>query len=43
MVGPEHLDNVAHLACRTVLAYIGVSHIACAVDLQLSDKVKELI
>src|SRR5687767_3587053 len=34
VMGPEHIENVAHLACRTALAYNGVSHIAFPVDLQ---------
>src|SRR5215210_6390582 len=27
VMGPEHVENVAHLACRTAFAYNGVSHI----------------
>jgi pyruvate dehydrogenase (quinone) len=34
VMGPEHVENIAHLACRTALAYNGVSHIAFPVDLQ---------
>jgi len=34
VMGPEHVENVAHLACRTALAYNGVSHIAFPVDVQ---------
>jgi pyruvate dehydrogenase (quinone) len=34
VMGAEHVENVAHLACRTALAYNGVSHIAFPVDLQ---------
>jgi pyruvate dehydrogenase (quinone) len=34
VMGPEHVENVAHLACRTSLAYNGVSHITFPVDLQ---------
>jgi pyruvate dehydrogenase (quinone)/pyruvate oxidase len=34
VMGPEHVENVAHFACRTALAYNGVSHIAFPVDLQ---------
>src|ERR671918_2389528 len=34
VMGPEHVENVAHLACRTALAYNGVSHITFPVDLQ---------
>ena len=34
VMSPEHVESVAHLACRTALAYNGVSHIAFPVDLQ---------
>ena len=34
VMGPEHIENVAHVACRTALAYNGVSHITFPVDLQ---------
>jgi pyruvate dehydrogenase (quinone)/pyruvate oxidase len=34
IMGPSHVENVADLACRTALAYRGVSHIAFPVDLQ---------
>ena len=34
VMGAEHVQNVAHIACRTALAYNGVSHIAFPVDLQ---------
>src|ERR671921_2090801 len=34
VMGAEHVESVAHLACRTALAYNGVSHIAFPVDLQ---------
>src|ERR671910_211597 len=34
VMGPEHVENVANMACRTALAYNGVSHIAFPVDLQ---------
>ena len=34
VMGPEHVENVTHLACRTALSYNGVSHIAFPVDLQ---------
>jgi pyruvate dehydrogenase (quinone)/pyruvate oxidase len=33
-MGPTHVENVAHLACRTALLYRGVSHITFPVDLQ---------
>src|SRR5215211_9453768 len=28
IMGPTHVENVAHIACRTALLYRGVSHIA---------------
>src|ERR687891_290638 len=34
VMGAEHVENVTHLACRTALAYNGVSHITFPVDLQ---------
>src|SRR5881227_3375466 len=34
VMGPTHVENIAHLACRTALAYHGVSHITFPVDLQ---------
>jgi pyruvate dehydrogenase (quinone)/pyruvate oxidase len=34
IMGPAHVENVAHLACRTALAYKGVAHINFPVDLQ---------
>jgi pyruvate dehydrogenase (quinone) len=34
IMGPTHVENVAHLACRTALHYRGVSHISFPVDLQ---------
>src|ERR687892_203854 len=34
VMGPTHVENVAHLACRTALTYRGVSHISFPVDMQ---------
>jgi pyruvate dehydrogenase (quinone) len=34
IMGPTHVENVAHLACRTALLHRGVSHITFPVDLQ---------
>ena len=34
IMGPSHVENVADLACRTALAYHGVSHITFPTDLQ---------
>jgi pyruvate dehydrogenase (quinone) len=34
VMGPNHVENVADLACRTALAYRGVSHITISVDIQ---------
>jgi pyruvate dehydrogenase (quinone)/pyruvate oxidase len=33
-MGPEHLQNIAELACRTALSYRGVSHLCIPVDFQ---------
>jgi pyruvate dehydrogenase (quinone)/pyruvate oxidase len=34
IMGPAHVENVTHLACRTALAYKGVAHINFPVDIQ---------
>ncbi|WP_447980085.1 thiamine pyrophosphate-dependent enzyme [Candidatus Nitrospira bockiana] len=34
IMGPSHVENVAHVACRTALSYHGVAHINFPVDLQ---------
>ena len=34
VMGATHVENVAHVACRTALLYRGVSHISFPVDLQ---------
>src|SRR5437867_10775679 len=34
VMGPDHVENVAHLACRTALTYRGVAHITIPVDTQ---------
>ncbi len=33
-MGAEHVENIAELACRTALAYRGVSHLCIPVDFQ---------
>src|SRR5579862_4868352 len=33
-MGPEHMENIAELACRTAISYRGVSHICVPVDFQ---------
>jgi len=33
-MGPEHMENIAELACRTALVYRGVSHLCIPVDFQ---------
>lgn len=33
-MGPDHMQNIAELACRTALSYHGVSHITVPVDFQ---------
>jgi pyruvate dehydrogenase (quinone)/pyruvate oxidase len=40
IMGPAHVENVTALACRTALAYRGVSHITMSVDMQ-SEPLKE--
>jgi len=37
IMGPSHVENVTHLACRTALAYRGVSHLTFPVDIQEMD------
>ena len=34
VMGPSHVEQVTHLACRTALSYRGVAHINFPVDLQ---------
>src|ERR1700694_587239 len=34
VMGPTHVENVAELACRTALSYLGVAHITIPVDFQ---------
>src|SRR5512143_289770 len=34
VMGPAHVENVVELACRTALAYRGVSHVTVPVDFQ---------
>ena len=34
VMGPAHVENVVELACRTALAYRGVSHVTMPVDMQ---------
>jgi pyruvate dehydrogenase (quinone) len=41
IMGPNHVENVTDLACRTALAYKGVSHITIPVDFQ-EQEVKSL-
>jgi pyruvate dehydrogenase (quinone) len=37
VMGPSHVENVAHLACRTALTRRGVAHLNFPVDLQEAD------
>ncbi|PYN30962.1 MAG: pyruvate oxidase [Candidatus Rokuibacteriota bacterium] len=37
IMGPSHVENVTHLACRTALAYRGVAHLTVPVDIQEMD------
>ncbi len=34
VMGPAHVENIAHVACRTALSYRGVAHINFPVDFQ---------
>jgi pyruvate dehydrogenase (quinone) len=34
VMGPNHVENIVELACRTALAYRGVAHITVPVDVQ---------
>lgn len=34
IMGPQHVENVVELACRTALAYRGVAHVTLPVDMQ---------
>ncbi|HEX6435693.1 MAG TPA: thiamine pyrophosphate-dependent enzyme [Candidatus Binatia bacterium] len=40
IMGPAHVEQVTHLACRTALSYRGVAHINFPVDLQ-EQEIKE--
>src|SRR5436189_2440901 len=42
VMGPEHVENVAHLACRTALSRRGVAHINFPVDLQSEEVTKKM-
>lgn len=37
VMGPAHVENVAHLACRTALSQRGVAHINFPTDLQVAE------
>lgn len=41
VMGPDHVENVAELACRTALAYRGVSHICMPIDFQSLSTTKD--
>src|SRR6476620_1753720 len=41
IMGPTHVENVTDLACRTALAYHGVSHITFPVDFQEQEVKKQ--
>src|SRR5213080_115499 len=42
VMGANHVENVVELACRTALAYHGVSHITMPVDLQSQPASKDI-
>lgn len=37
VMGPDHVENVAELACRTALSYRTVAHISMPIDFQTSE------
>ncbi len=41
IMGPDHVENVADLACRTALSYRGVAHITFPTDLQEKELTKK--
>jgi len=42
VMGPQHVENVVELACRTALAYRGVAHVTIPVDMQSQPVDKDL-
>jgi pyruvate dehydrogenase (quinone)/pyruvate oxidase len=42
IMGPDHVEPVADLACRTALAYRGVAHITIPVDIQEKEISKKM-
>lgn len=42
VMGPSHIENATDLACRTALAYSGVSHITIPVDFQEMEATRKL-
>ncbi len=42
IMGPEHVENVTHLACRTALSRRGVAHLNFPVDLQSKEVTKKM-
>jgi len=42
VMGPEHVENLADLACRTALSYRGVAHITIPTDLQEKEVSRKL-
>ncbi len=42
VMGPDHMENVAELACRAALSYRGVSHICTPIDFQSMEVKKGL-
>jgi pyruvate dehydrogenase (quinone)/pyruvate oxidase len=41
VMGPQHVENVVELACRTALAYRGVAHVTIPVDMQSQPVAKD--
>src|SRR6185503_5001411 len=42
IMGPDHVEAVADLACRTALAYRGVAHITIPADIQEKEISKKM-
>jgi pyruvate dehydrogenase (quinone)/pyruvate oxidase len=42
IMGPQHVENVVELACRSALAYRGVAHVTMSVDMQSEPVSKDI-
>ena len=41
VMGPDHVENITELACRTALAYRGVAHVTVPIDFQTQEVSKK--